>query len=169
MAPTRALSTPNSLKLFFVQNPKTLVDHEIGVFLTDLHHILHARSCNHFQSFPHTHKPTRPLKWSKIFNLLFEYLQLLLFRLLLEPIWAMVHVPVQGPWGSLDWRALLTDASAHPAPLYGGTTHEGMLRAARCTLDRSLPLMKQEPLHVTYMWRDLHVYVYIFLYIYIKI
>ena len=36
--------------------------HGIGVFLTDLHHILHARSCMHFQCFPHARWPHRPLK-----------------------------------------------------------------------------------------------------------
>ena len=33
-----------------------LVGHGIGVVLTDLHHVLHARSCKHFLWFPHTPK-----------------------------------------------------------------------------------------------------------------
>ena len=68
------------------ENPKSkkkqkekVVGHEIGVFLTDLHHILHARSCNHFLWFPHTPGPPRPLKRPQNFNLLFEFFQLLLF------------------------------------------------------------------------------------------
>ena len=54
-----------------------------------MHQILHARSCDHFLSFPHTPKPRRPLK-----RLAFVQF---CSCLLLEPIWAMVTFPVQGP------------------------------------------------------------------------
>ena len=77
---------------------KTLVGHEIDVFLTDLHQILHARRCNNFLWFPHTFKPLGPLNRPKHFNLLFTFLQLLLFvAYFLQPIWAMGKRPVQGP------------------------------------------------------------------------
>ena len=39
--------------------------HEIVVFLTDLHRIFHARSCMHFQWFPHARWPPRPLNHLK--------------------------------------------------------------------------------------------------------
>ena len=58
---------------------KQLVGYEMNLFLTYLHHILHARSCNHFLWFPHTPNPPRPLKRPKNFNLLFTSFQLLLF------------------------------------------------------------------------------------------
>ena len=35
---------------------------EISVFLTDSPYILHERSCNHFQKFPHTPMPPRHFK-----------------------------------------------------------------------------------------------------------
>jgi hypothetical protein len=44
--------------------------HETGVFLTDFNHILHARSCDHFQWFPHTPMPPGPLKRPKNNDLL---------------------------------------------------------------------------------------------------
>lgn len=44
--------------------------------------------------------------------------------------------------GSIDWRSLLTDATAHATPIAEGYTHEGMLRAARSVLDRALPLLR---------------------------
>ena len=47
---------------------------EISVFLTDLSHILHTRSCKHFLWFPHTPKPPRALKRLHRFNLLFANL-----------------------------------------------------------------------------------------------
>ena len=59
MAPPRGLSTPRALTV------KKRNGLEICVFLTDSHHILHARSCNHFPCFPHTPKPPRPLKRPK--------------------------------------------------------------------------------------------------------
>ena len=78
--------------------------HEISFFLTELHHILHARSCIHFLWFPHTPRPPRPLKRSQNFYLLFTLLQLLLFGLTLGGgIWAMVTRPVQGPCASWRW------------------------------------------------------------------
>ena len=58
---------------------ETLLGRDIGGFFTDLHHILHARSCNYFPWFPHTTKPPRHLKRTKHFNLILEFLQLLLF------------------------------------------------------------------------------------------
>ena len=70
-------------------------------FLTDLHHILHARSCNHFIWFPHTPKPSRPLKRPKISYLLFAFLflQLLLFWYTFwSPCGLWLHVPYrEGP------------------------------------------------------------------------
>ena len=42
-------------------------------FLTDLHYILHARSCIHFRRFSHTPMPPRPLKRPKNFSLLFAF------------------------------------------------------------------------------------------------
>ena len=47
---------------WFSKISKKSFGHEISVFLTDLHHILHERSCNYFQWFPHTPMPSRPLK-----------------------------------------------------------------------------------------------------------
>ena len=55
------------------------MDHEIRVFLSDLHHILHVRSCNHFRWFQHTPEPPRPLNRPKHFNFLFIIFQLSLF------------------------------------------------------------------------------------------
>ena len=46
-----------SPKNFFNKN-----GHGIGDFLTDLQHILHARSCIHCLWFPHARRPPRPLK-----------------------------------------------------------------------------------------------------------
>ena len=57
-----------------------MFDHEINVLFMDLRHILNARSCNHFLSFPHTPKPPRPLKqpiiliYFCIFSTLFVWL-----------------------------------------------------------------------------------------------
>ena len=73
MAPTRGLSTLRALKVK-IKKSKNLLGHGIGVFLTDLHHILHARSCNHFLQFPHTPKPPRPLKRPKNLNLFFAFI-----------------------------------------------------------------------------------------------
>lgn len=44
--------------------------------------------------------------------------------------------------GSVDWRSLLTDATAHAVPIAGGLTHEGMLRGARSVLERALSLIR---------------------------
>ena len=77
MAPPRALSTPRALKVKMAKSKKR-VGHEIGVSLTDLHQILHARSCNHFLWLPHAPKP---IKRPERFNLLFAFIQILLFGL----------------------------------------------------------------------------------------
>jgi len=45
--------------------------------------------------------------------------------------------------GTVDWRAVLTDVAAHPAPVGGGFAHEGMLRAARTVLERALPSIRR--------------------------
>jgi len=45
--------------------------------------------------------------------------------------------------GTVDWRACLTDATAHTAEVCGGMTHEGMLRAARAVLERALPVIRE--------------------------
>ena len=81
MAPPRGLSTPRALKVN--KNKITQMRHEIDVFLTDLHHTLHARSCNHFLWLPHTPKPPRPFKAPNNFSLLFAFPQLLLLWLTL--------------------------------------------------------------------------------------
>ena len=58
---------------------------ELVAFLPELHHILHARSCNHLQSFPHTPKPPhRPLTLPKNFNLLFTFPNTYFFGLLFK-------------------------------------------------------------------------------------
>ena len=57
---------------------------EIGVFLTDLHHSLQARSSNHFLWFPHTPKAPRPLKRPKHFNLLLTFLKFYFWGLLVR-------------------------------------------------------------------------------------
>ena len=77
--------------------------HEISVFLMHLHDILHARSFIHFLWLPHTPKPPRPLKRLKDFNSLLAFSKLLLFGLLLEPIWAMVTRPEQEPLYYIHW------------------------------------------------------------------
>ena len=73
---------------FVLQKNRKNICHEIDVGLTDVHSILHARSCIHFISFPHTPKQPRPLKRPQNFNLLFEFS---------GPIWAMLTRPVRGP------------------------------------------------------------------------
>lgn len=45
--------------------------------------------------------------------------------------------------GTVDWRAMLTDVAAHPVPICGGIAHEGMVRAARSIVERSLPLVRR--------------------------
>ena len=62
----------------FLQKSKTN-GRGIAVCLTDLHHMLHARSRNDFQWFLHIPRPPRPLKRPDNFNLLFVLFQLLLF------------------------------------------------------------------------------------------
>ena len=64
---------------------------------TDLHNILHARSCIHFLLFPYPPRPRRPLKRPQNFNLLITFFNCLFCAYLLRPIWAMVTRPVQGP------------------------------------------------------------------------
>ena len=81
MAPPRGLSTPRALKVIKIIQNKCWS--QIIVFLTALHHILHARNYYHFLSSPHTPKPPRPLKRPPNFNLLlhlfnFDFLGLLL-------------------------------------------------------------------------------------------
>ena len=76
MAPPLGLSTPRALK---VNMKKKLLGCEIDVFLSDLHHILNARSCNHFLWFPHARRLPRPQKHPKNFNLFFAFYQLLFF------------------------------------------------------------------------------------------
>ena len=50
MAPTRRLSTLRALEVSTTNTKSnTLLGHEVGIFLTDLHHTLNVRSCNHFQ------------------------------------------------------------------------------------------------------------------------
>ena len=46
MAPPRGLSTPRALQVN--NNNRKVFGRGIGVILTELHHILHARSCIHF-------------------------------------------------------------------------------------------------------------------------
>ena len=59
----------------------------MNVSLTDLHHILHARSCSHFPWILHTPKPPRPLKRPKKLIVLFEFFQLLICWLTLGVHW----------------------------------------------------------------------------------
>ena len=59
--PTVGALNAESPKRTFSEIPKNK-GHEKGVFLTDLHHILHERGCNHFQWLPHTPRPSRHLK-----------------------------------------------------------------------------------------------------------
>ena len=61
MAPPRGLSTPRVLKVK-IKNIEKQNPHEIGVYLTDLHQILHAGSCINFQWFPNSPRSPRPLK-----------------------------------------------------------------------------------------------------------
>ena len=85
MAPPRGLLTPRSLKVCWSRNRR---------FLTDLHHILDARSCINFLWFPHTPKPPRPLKLLKYFNSIFTSVQLLLVWFTFwGPFGLWLHVP----------------------------------------------------------------------------
>ena len=63
--PTVGAVNAESPKRNVSKTPKKKYGHEIGVFPTDLHYILHERSCNNFQGFPHTPMPHRPLKRPK--------------------------------------------------------------------------------------------------------
>ena len=72
MAPPRGLSTPSSLKEKNKNTKKVSVTKGVS-FLTDVHHILRAQSCNHFLWFLHTPKPPRPLKRPRNFNLLLHF------------------------------------------------------------------------------------------------
>ena len=96
MAPPRRLSTPRALKVRI--KTKRKIGHEIGVFLTDLRHILHSRSCNHFLWFPHTPKPPWPLKRPTNFNFaFFFFFPLSLFWLIFQSQFGLwLHVPCWG-------------------------------------------------------------------------
>ena len=104
-----------SPKRAFSENPKKLFGHETCVFLTDFHHILRARSCDHFQCFPHTPMPSRPLKRHKNNDFLSD-----IFHLFLRVIGAIVlwchrgairtQVPIRGSdtWSLVIFRYLFT-------------------------------------------------------------
>ena len=95
--PIRGALDAESLKSKHNRKQKN-VGREIGVVLMDFLHMLHARSCNHFLSFPHMHRPPRPLNKPKHYNLFFCIFTIFTFwDYFLEPIWAMVTRPVQGP------------------------------------------------------------------------
>ena len=97
MAFLRGLSTPRALKVN--KKLKKYFGHEINIFLSDLHHILHARNCIHFLLFPHIPGPSRPLKQAQDFNLPFCIFSTFTFLVyFLGGIWAMVTRPVQGRW-----------------------------------------------------------------------
>ena len=49
--PTVGALNAESPKRFACKTSKNEIGHEISVFLTDLHNVLHERSCNHFQWF----------------------------------------------------------------------------------------------------------------------
>ena len=59
-----ALSAESPPKYFFKKIAKAIWSRN-RCCLTDFHHILHARSCDHFQWFPHTPMPPRPLQRPK--------------------------------------------------------------------------------------------------------
>ena len=63
--PTVGALNAETPKRTFSKKSRKYFGHEIGVFLTDFHHILHARICNHFQWFPNTPMLPRPLKRPK--------------------------------------------------------------------------------------------------------
>ena len=72
MAPPWGLSTPRAPKELFQTIRKSNMVTKHVFITTDFHHILHARSCNHFQWFPHTPMPPRPLKRPKNIDLLLD-------------------------------------------------------------------------------------------------
>ena len=76
---------------------KKHLGHEIRVFLMEFHHILHARSCNYFLLFPHTPRPPRRLKRPKTLFYVGIFPTFTFLAYFLEPIWAMLTRPVQGP------------------------------------------------------------------------
>ena len=95
MAPLRGLSTPRDLKVKTSKKTEIFFGYGIDVFLTDLYHILHARSCNYFLWFSHTPRPPGPVKRPKNFNLLIDFFKFYFFGLLFRA--AMVTRLVQGP------------------------------------------------------------------------
>ena len=63
--PTVGALNAESPKRTYSNIPRAYCGHGIRVFLTDLHHILHARNCIHFRLFPHARWHPRPLKRSQ--------------------------------------------------------------------------------------------------------
>ena len=94
--------------------------HEICSVLKVLHHILHARSCNHFLWFPHTPKLPRPQKRPIHFKFILAFFQFLFcWDYFLEPIWTMVTRPVQGPYHNI---AQPTHGVSHTSATIGSNT-----------------------------------------------
>ena len=98
MAPPRGLSTPKALKVKTEskKQEKMVTSNKVCVFLTDLNHISHARSCIHFLWFPHTPKPPRPLKQPKNINLFFAFSNFYFLGLLFRPHWGYSYTSLAG-------------------------------------------------------------------------
>ena len=98
MAPPWGLSTTRASKELFPKFPKSNLVTKYVVFLKDLYHIFHGRSCNHFQWFPHTPMPPRPLKRPQNSDLLLDspphY-----FSILLKSPWS--YRSLVPPWGHI--------------------------------------------------------------------
>ena len=70
---------------------------DIGVFLMDLHHILHARNRLQLLWFPHTPKPPRPLKRLKTSIYFLHFSNFCFFCLRFGgPFGLWLHVPCRG-------------------------------------------------------------------------
>ena len=109
---------------------RTFWGNEIRSFLTDWQHMLHARSCarscNNFLWFPHILKPPRPLKLPNYFSLLSAFFPILTsWAYFLEPIWAMVTRPVQGPCPTLATLSVRVSQVGRKRPALA--THPGRL------------------------------------------